>query len=136
MDKVLHVIPDNYNDFTWQEKIKAIPVEERDNAGLWYLHGELERKFNYDKATITNCKTLGLSKPYEYGDNQFINKLYLNGTINCEVEGADEPCIGFFYTIQETDETHWIQKGLVCLKNDTNACHYAEKKMIEKAIIS
>lgn len=137
MDKILHIIPDLYyvGSEDYSKKIESIPMEERDNAGFWYLHGELENKLGFDKAVITNCKTLGISKPFQYDEDITINKLYLNGVVDCEVEGIDEPCVGYFYVSEERSENNWLQRGLVCLKSDKKACQYAEKKMNEKSII-
>lgn len=135
MNKTLHIIPDLYyagsEDYT--KKIENVPMEERDNAGFWYLHGKLEELLGFDKAIISNCKTLGISKPFKYGDNLTTNKLYLNGIYPCEVEGIEEPCVGYFWATDEVDGYRWMQRGLVCLKSDETACQYAEKKMNEKS---
>lgn len=137
MDKVLHIIPDTHyiGNEDYSEKIESIPMEERDNAYSWYLHGKLEERVGYDKAIITNCKTLGISKPSNASDGITLNKLYFNGVADCEVEGIDEPCVGYFWVVNEYDDKNWRQKGLVCLKSDKEGCHYAEEKMSEKARI-
>ena len=129
---LLHIIP--YIP-EYEDKIREINKDELDNAGFWYLHGSLEEMFKYDKAVMTNCKTLGLLKQFVYDEKEKpIGKLYYNGEIECEVEGCDKPCIAFLYTINESGN-HWTQKGLVCLKEDKRDCDYARKKMIEKRII-
>lgn len=134
MNKALHIIPDFGNE-EYSKKIENTSKEERDNAFFWYLHGKLEQKFNFDKAVIINCNTLGLSKPFQYDEDITINKLHLNGVVDCEVEGTDEPCVGYFWVVNEYDDKNWQQRGLVCLKSDKEACQYAEKKMNEKARI-
>lgn len=132
-NKTIHILPciPEYYD-----RIEKTNKEEQDNAGFWYFHGELEKQFRFDKGTMTNCNTLGISKPFVYDDNeQPVNKLYYNGEIDCEVEGCDKPCVAFLYTTNETSDTKWIQRGLVCIKEDTEACNHARKKMKEKSII-
>ena len=139
-NKILHIIPEIPK---YKDDISKIDIEERDNAGLWYLHGSLENMFHFDKAIMTNCKTLGISKPFIGASNPFniedkdkpINKLYYNGEIDCEVEGCDKPCIAFLYTRNETSDTEWIQRGLVCLKEDEDACNYARNKMKLKSCV-
>ena len=135
--KVLHIIPDVHyiGKTNYADMIDNLPEDERDNAGFWYLHGELENKIGFDKAVISNCKTLGINKPYKYGEELTINKLYLKGIYHCEVEGIKEPCVGYFWTTDEVNEHSWTQRGLVCLKSDKKACEYAENKMNEKAYV-
>lgn len=129
--QLLHIIPCTSQ---YESEINQVNKGELDNAGLWYLHGSLEKLFGFDKAVMTNCKALNLSKPFVYDANKEpINKLYFNGEIDCEVEGCDKPCVAFLYTTNETNETTWIQRGLVCIKEDTEACEYARQKMNEKA---
>lgn len=129
---LLHIIPCIPE---YENRIKEIDKEELDNAGFWYLHGSLVDIFHFDKAVMTNCKTLGLKKTCTYdNDKEPISKLHYNGEIECEVEGCDIPCIAFLYT-REYDDQYWIQRGLVCAKDDIDACNYARKKMNEKSTL-
>ena len=132
-NNILHIIPCIPE---YENKIEEVNKDELDNAGFWYLHGSLVDLFHFDKAIMTNCKSLGISKPFVYdNEKEPINKLYYNGEINCKVEGCDKPCIAFLYTRNETSDTEWLQRGLVCMKEDIDACNYARKKMIEKSIL-
>lgn len=105
-----------------------IPPEEREYAGLWYLHGELENLVGYDKAIVTNLKEGGFSKT----SSEFGNTMCVDEIIPVEIEGISQPCIGYFWTTDNTGDS-WIQRGLVCLKSDTEGCKYAESKYNEKA---
>ena len=122
MERILNIIPyteDNYN------KVKNIKPDELDNAGFWYLHGELENILHYDKGIITNCKTLELLKQCIIPDNEPFQKLFLNDIIKCKIDGIEEDCTGFFWTI-DVNEGYWIQRGLVVLDSDTE--HYKDAK--------
>ena len=134
--QLLHIIP-CVSEF--EGRIKEVNQEELDNAGFWYLHGDLADLFYFDKAIMTNCKTLGLLKPCIYDeydkDSKLINKLYYNGELDCEVEGCDKPCVAFLYTTYEVNDKQWMQRGLICIKEDKQSCEYARRKMIQKAII-
>ena len=153
--KVLKMIAD------WRYKQKPkntreyqdIPLNERDNSSWWYLHGELEDFVGFDKATVTNCLSGGFAKQsirYEKivggvvesvynNDESPFYRMYFNGVVDVEIEGINQPCIGYFYTDKERKVTYkgktydlWKQRGLVCFKSDAEACFYAIKKMKEK----
>lgn len=129
---ILNIIPDNNQ---YSDDIDKVPSEERDNAHFWYLHGELEEIVGFDKGVITNCKTLGISKPFKYNEDEgWTNKLYLKGVVECQVKGINEPCVGYFYVTDDLGD-YWMQRGLVCLKSDKKGRLYAELKMKEKSII-
>ena len=131
MDKqLLHIIP--YIP-KYEDKIKQVDKEELDNAYFWYLHGSLVDIFHFDKAVMTNCKSMGISKTYTNDNGETINKLCYNGGIECEVEGCDKPCIAFLYTRNNINGMPWMQRGLVCIKDDIDACRYANEKMIKKS---
>ena len=128
MEKILKIIPcvDDY-----KEKLKSINPEELDNAGLWYLHGELESLLHFDKGVITNCKSLGLLKECEIEGEEPFQKLHLNDIVKCKVDGIEGDCTGFFWTI-DRDEDYWCQRGLVVLDSDTEWYNDATKKYEEK----
>jgi hypothetical protein len=132
-DKVINIIPfipTNYR------RINEMDSSEQDNAMFWYFHGKLQDIVGYDKGVMTNCKTLGILKPFVYDtERQAISKLCYNGTLECKVEGIDKQCTAFLYTVQEHGNDFWIQRGLVCLNEDEEACKYAEKKMNTKSLI-
>ena len=132
----------------------SIPAEERDWNSWWYLHGELECLVGYDKATATNCKSAGYTKPtvpWEEIHGSAVTKITdqkpwwamcVDGIIPVEVEGISEPCVGFFWTaeyrkIRWQDDVYdkWEQRGLVCLKSDRTGCKYAFKKYKERSEI-
>lgn len=126
---------------------RTFSEDELDNNSWWYLHGELERKFGYDKGIAVNCKTVGLSVPtidWSSIDGKEVKRvfsekdrweLHANGEIPVEVEGVDEPCIGYFWTTDLTLVSWkgnkyplWKQRGLVCLLSDKKGCEDALKK--------
>ena len=133
-------------------KYEDIDPNEMDNDSWWYLHGELEDRAGYDKATCTNCREIGLSFPTinwtgitgsevtSVGNDRLeINVMHFTGIINVEIDGLDEPCVGFFWTtderiVQYKDKLYplWKQRGLVCLKSDKEAVEYAKEKWVEK----
>ena len=129
-NKTMNIIPINCGGDEFNKKYDQYKGNT-DNCGFWYLHGELENKCGYDKAIITNCKELGLYRDTIIDKDKVEQKMYANGAYECKVEGIDEPCVGYFYTTNEHDKT-WIQRGLVCLKSDKDACQYAQKAMKER----
>ena len=137
--------------------------EELDNNSGWYLHGKLEKDVGYDKAIAVNCKTLGISKEtrhiierWKIGGKNYIRlqnnlprfEMHFNGIINVEVEGVPYRCKGYFWTVMEEkditvinmekyeqlDITIWLQRGLVCYANDTEANKYALQHYKSKSI--
>lgn len=131
-----------------------IPKEEKDWNSWWYLHGKLEDFVHYDKATVTNCLSGGFAretinsaciinnKVESLADWMPLHKMYLNDIVNVEIEGIDKPCIGYFWTTPDITVywegkpyKTWQQRGLVCFKDDTEACEYAKKKYEEKTRI-
>lgn len=158
----LKLIPYYHKDY---DKV----AEKADKSGnfiynnWWYLHGELERLLRYDKASAINAKEcqdlirmfprvskLSKDKGVWKGEVYKINlipHLYVNDTIECQVIGIDDPCVGYFWTTEEspleitTKEgetfrgTYWKQRGLVCLKHDLEACSFALQKYKEKSLV-
>lgn len=138
-------------------------AENTDNVAYnnrWYLHGELEYRLGYDRASIINAREcpeyiklvpeVDRLKGYEniwtgkVDSFKLIPHLYAKGIIECEVIGIEEPCIGYFWTTNELpmmitskdgmkyEGTYWFQRGLICLKSDIEGCEYAFKKYNEK----
>lgn len=107
-----------------------IDPNEREYASFWYLHGKLQELVGYDKAIVTNLKEGGfgkISKEYGY-------MMCFNGIVPVEIEGIPEPCVGYFWTTKLYGvNNYWIQRGLVCLKSDSEGCKEAETKYKEKA---
>ena len=128
----------------------------RNRNSWWYLHGKLEQVSSpenpYDKAVTLNLNEFseytrlafkwheirnGVSKE---PDPQFFQDMHINGIIDVEVYGVEEPCVGYFWTndrgtcinIDKDGNTMefemWEQRGLVCLKSDTEACEYAQQE--------
>lgn len=127
---------------------KAVPKDELDCNSWWYLHGKLESLVGYDKAYTTNCKTAGYAKETinwsSIGGNTVRElredgrltrwEMHVNGIIPVEVKGVKEPCVGYFWTeewspvwYEGISYPHWLQRGLVCLESDTEACAYAQE---------
>ena len=127
-NKTIEMIPCNGK---YNKELDSVPLEETDNAGYWYLHGQLAGITGHDKAVMTNCNTLGLLRETNqtYSNGKPCRKLHLNGVFDCRVMGVDEPCRGYFYTIDE-GEKKWTQRGLVCLQSDISACNEYEIIML------
>lgn len=153
MKQILKLIVDNVNWIKINPTIKYedIPEHERDNNSWWYLHGKLEELVGYDKAIAINCFSLGISKETlhwssihgdnvtEVYDEKPYYRMYFNGKISVEIDGIDKPCIGYFWTTDESPiyykrrkDLYWCQRGLVCLADDKEACRYAALKMQER----
>ena len=66
--------------------------------------------------------------------------MYANGEFEVEVDGINEECIGIFWTTRErlvkTDKgikfKVWDQRGLVCMKTDTEAIERARRKRSQR----
>ncbi|MBP3732413.1 MAG: hypothetical protein J6I84_04125 [Bacilli bacterium] len=126
--------------------------EDRDNNSWWYLHGQLSERVHYDKGTIINTREYGCAKETigweELDGNQVKSihspgpyyEMYLNAAdVLVEVEGIEEPCIGFFWTTEEhsiwyngKEYPNWKQRGLVCLESDLKSIEYARNKYERK----
>ena len=86
----------------------------------WYLHG-LEDIFGYDKAWF-------LDLPEQYLVDRYLDKYefkesFINGIVECQVEGYDGPCTGYFWVTPEG-----IQRGLVCPNSDIEANKDAKER--------
>ena len=63
------------------------------------------------------------------------HKMYVNGIIDVEIEGINEPCVGYFWTTYDKKiywegkaYDFWEQRGLVCLKSDEEGCKDAKTR--------
>lgn len=87
----------------------------------WYLHGLLEDLFGYDKAWF-----LDLPEKYlvdRYIDRYEFKESFINGIVECQVEGYDGPCTGYFWVTPDG-----IQRGLVCSNSDMEANKDAKER--------
>lgn len=133
---------------TEEQYRKAKEDNELDFNSMWYLHGELESLVGYDKAWAINCKSAGYSlesinyscisggNVRELADDNKLTRweMHVNDIIPVKVKGVDEPCLGYFWTIEYSPVyyegkayPHWQQRGLVCLKSDMEGRVYAMK---------
>lgn len=142
----------------WDPEFDKVVTLERykrgdtDRNGWWYLDGRLERECGYDKGTVYNlsefpnlreetldwssisgehAEVRGYSKHYE---------MHADGEFEVEVYGIKEECIGIFWTTRErlvgTQKgikfKVWDQRGLVCMKTDTEAIERARRKRAQR----
>ena len=132
----------------------------RNRNSWWYLHGELESASStenpYDKAIMLNLDEFpeytkemlnwheirnGVSRE---PDPQFFQDVHINGIVDVEVYGVDEPCVGYFWTNDRGTCTNidkdgntiefemWEQRGYVCLKSDKASCEEAREAYCER----
>lgn len=133
-------------------KYENVLPEDRDNNSWWYLHGQLTDLVHYDKGTVINTREYGCAKEtigWKELDGDQVKSLhtlepyyemYLNAAdIPVEIEGIEEPCIGFFWTTEEhsiwykgKEYPYWKQRGLVCLVSDLESIEYARNKYERK----
>ena len=146
----LNMIAYQVNGELFRSKLKTeneVPEEEMCHNSWWYLHGELEDLVGYDKAITTNCKSAGYSRDtidWSEISGNIVNDvlkdrtrpvMYVNDIIPVAIEGVDKPCVGYFWTTDEhpiywkgKEYPYWNQRGLVCFKDDKEACEFALKK--------
>lgn len=160
--KVLEVIPDWCMNNHLKKKLHKIRKAgkctdwtkldssiEFDNNSLWYLHGDLENKVGYDKATILANKagdsidtvrwySINGDKCDSYSDKPH-KEMYINGIRKCNVVGVHGDCLGFFWTSDERTITYdkgtfskWEQRGLVVQRNDKLGVLQAYHKYLMK----
>jgi hypothetical protein len=131
---------------------EQIPEDQQDNNSWWYLHGKLEDRVRYDKATAINCLDAGYSTDaLNYAgyrgeeakirnpENLLRKEMRVNGIIPVKVKGIKEMCVGYFWTIECRPLRYngkqypcWEQRGLVCLKSDTEGREDALRKYTER----
>ena len=131
-----------------------------DHSSGWYLHGKLEDLCHYDLATIYNMTDFPgeTRETLRWGtminDKTLVEKLdyfqksYLQGVFPVKVYGVREECIGYFWVTDEREciasaipgnsgdrrkFKDWMQRGLVCLKSDTEAIEYAKERYAENS---
>lgn len=135
-DGSLHNVenPRDYMDSTTQHY-----YEDRNTtvSNWWYLHGDLESEIGYDKGVFCNLEDFNLliKNCYFNGNKEYFDVVCLeDGIYDVEVIGIDKPCIGYFW-INETNNGIPECRGLVCFKDDKEACEYTEQKYNEKSQI-
>lgn len=132
---------------------EQVPEEQQDNNSRWYLHGKLRDRIGYDKAFTINCLDAGYSvdalnyvscwgeEVDEIRDPENIlhKEMRVNGIIPVKVKGIKEMCVGYFWTIERRPLRYngkqypcWEQRGLVCLKSDTEGREDALEKYTER----
>ena len=142
----------------WDPEFDNVVTLERykegdtDRNSWWYLDGQLERECGYDKGTVYNLsehpdlrkETLDWSAIS--GDCAEVRsytkhfEMHADGEFEVEVHGIKEECIGIFWTTRErmvkTDKgisfKVWDQRGLVCMKTDTEAIERARRKRAQR----
>ena len=103
-------------------------------SNWWYLHGNLDSEIGYDKGVFCNLEDFNLyiKNCYYNGNKRYFDIVCLeDGIYDVEIIGIDKPCVGYFWIInkEHIPECH----GLVCFKDDKEACEYAEQKYKEKS---
>jgi len=151
--KKLKMICDWDKDYDKIVTLERLKNGDLDQNSWWYLDGLLEGKCGYDKATIYNLSEIPdlrketLRWKCITGDRAVVEsytkhtEIHANGEYEVEVYGIEEPCIAFFWTARErmvrTEKgirfKVWNQRGLVCLKSDTEAIERARRKMMERS---
>lgn len=132
---------------------EQVPEEQQDNNSWWYLHGKLCDRVGYDKAFTINCLDAGYSvDALNYAsccdgevdetrdpENILHKEMRVNGIIPVKVKGIKEMCVGYFWTIERRPLRYngkqypcWEQRGLVCLKSDTEGRENALEKYTER----
>lgn len=147
-------------DFCYREDMyNNVPKEIREivksnkypHSGGWYLHGQLEDEMGYDIASFYDVPKELLKESADWktirgirGELRSDKKTmvtHINGVYECEVYGTDEPCLGYFWTVDEKEidfgngivKPVWQQLGLIVFSNDRDANAYARSKMSEKS---
>ena len=128
---MIYVIPsplvDN-EEINFKEKSKGFVEIAAPN--FWYLHGDIESKFHYDKAYMF----------IDYGTSktEFMqtinNRTYLApGIYDVVVEGYNKPCRGYFWHAKESE--HILLRGLVVDTTNKDDIKYAIKMFNKKPLI-
>lgn len=142
--KTLRIISKNYDGSLYnvndpKEYTDSITRHYYKDHGIivsnwWYLHGKLEDEIGYDKGVFCNLEDFNLyiKNCYFNGNKEYFDVVCLeDGIYDVEVIGIDKPCVGYFWI---TDKEHIPAcRGLVCFKDDKEACEYAEQKYNEKS---
>ena len=139
----------DYDKIITQEKLKNGDI---DLNSWWYLDGRLERECEYDKGTVYNLSEFSnlrketLDWSSISGDRAEVRsytkhfEMHADGEFEAEMYGVKEECIGIFWTTRErlvgTQKgikfKVWDQRGLVCMKTDTEAIERARRKRMER----
>ena len=156
MEKI-KILPDfSYNR---KENYNNVPKEIREivesnkysHCSGWYLHGRLEDEMGCDIASFYDVPNELLKESADWSSHNdhrgelFSDKKtmvpHINGVYECEVYGTNEPCLGYFWTVDKKEidfgngivKPVWHQLGLVVFSNDGDANAYARSKMSEKS---
>lgn len=119
----------------------------------WYLHGKLEDMVGFDLARPINLVSMGYTKDtidYAVVRGNTVEGvrsenprhiIHINSIIPVKCFSVEEPCVGYFWTIDMEDIIYrgnkypnWMQRGLVCLKSDAQARNWARQKFQEKSV--
>ena len=124
---MIYLIPDELFEETPRKNYVNLFIVDAPN--FWYLHGELERHFHYDKASMyVDYDTMKESCTKING------RLYLNeGIWDVTIEGYDKPCKAYMWHSKEGE--HTLLRGLVVDPDDKEWAKDAEEKYKEKPLI-
>lgn len=159
----LQILPDACYNSSLRKKLRKIRKNgkcldwtkqdsstEWDNNSWWYIHGELENKVHFDKATVINATaandTVETLRWFEINGDRCARyedipyrEMYINGIRECNVIGVHGDCLGFFWTTDERTISYdkgtfsvWNQRGLVVEKNDKKAVLQAYHGLLMK----
>lgn len=108
-------------------------------SNWWYLHGQLESDFHFDKGIMLDNDLLKYLE-YTQDSGRIYKEYYLpDGIYDVKIIQSNKPCKGYFWThFQEFGNIKGIvpvMHGLVCYSNDKKANEYAYKKYCEKSEI-
>lgn len=130
------VIPFNYIDKNFYRNEYDNLTKELYNdpdivlLNAYYMHGELEDDFGYDKCEIMNLGDLNIN--FHNIPNSDLRLITIpNGIYDVKIVGFDRECIGYFWA--EHRDTQYFQRGLICYKTDYEACNYAAEKFNKKS---
>lgn len=132
---------------------KVVTSDNKIEGDLWKLYGKVANECNTDKG-IMYYSPFTWMMPYidetfqkedgkwyaETDGEKMVTITKLNGEYEVEIYGCDKPCIGYFWTEEDSSISVKVpggtfnlpntkQLGLVCLKSDTESCDYAKQQM-------
>lgn len=124
---MIYLIPDKLFDETPRKKY--VNLFNINAPNFWYLHGELESTFHYDKALMFVDWETKKTLCTEIGDRLYINE----GIYDVNVEGYDKPCKAYMWHSGESQCP--LLRGLVVDPDDTEWAKDAESKYNNKPLI-
>lgn len=100
-----------------------------------YFHGQLYHDLGcdlegHDQVDLKYC-------PVEYCKIAELKEgpvlmMNITGCIPVDVHGIEKPCIGFFWPVH-IHTNHYVERGLICYANDTEAIMFARDKLAKRA---